>query len=161
MSMMDYYNVSEKNRRKNKKIKNDFGVYSFFEKVLIKYVPLLVFDKEDNISNEEDIKAYESDQESFMALRQNYEFSKGIIAEELSSVDEMAHAFVWFMTEQIIVLRAGVFYINPNLLFKKLKEYNEYREYVEALNSTSVFSDGESKPEVQGIQYSKDSNSKK
>ena len=52
-------------------------------------------------------------------------------------------------------------YINPNLLFKKLKEYNEYKEYVEALNSTSVFSDGESKPEVQGIQYSKDSNSKK
>lgn len=144
MSIMDCVNVKQKNA--------DFGVYSFFEKVLINYVPLLAFDKEGNISNKEGIKAYEADKETFMALIQNYEYSKGTLINELGSDDEIAHAFTWYMADRTIVLKAGEFYINPEMLFQKLNEYNKHKEHVEALNSSS-FADGESEPGIPGIQY--------
>lgn len=140
MSIMDCINIKERNRKTNK----DNGVYNFFENVLIGYIPFI---NDEKYQDEEDIIVNDNDQAFFWSLRENYEISKSQSNNEFSSTEDLSHAFAWYLSSGVIVLRNRKFYINKDKLLEKIDEYNEYQK-----DSKPSFEDGQ---KDNGIPYTK------
>lgn len=108
---------------KNVKLSADL---EFFQKVLATYLPFCE-------ENREYITVNDNDKKYFDALIELYSISKSKTADEWNEEESMADSLAFYISNGLVKrTNTGTYYINIEGLKKKLVEYSDYKEKMNA-----------------------------